>query len=469
MNDPALPIALARAVHHASAWLDGLDTRAVGATVDHDTLHARLDVPLADEGLDPGRVVDELVEATEGGHLGCAGGRFFAWVIGGAHTSALAADWLTSTWDQNAALFACGPAAAVVEEIAGKWLKELLDLPRDASFAFTTGCQLAHFTCLAAARQAVLSRHGWDVGMDGLFDAPRVRILTSEHRHGSIDRAVRYLGFGSRSLEPLPTDADGRVTPDALEHALADRSAPTILVLDAGDLNIAAFDPFDRLIPIAKAAGAWVHVDGAFGLVARASRKKRPLLEGVDQADSWATDGHKWLNVPFDCGVAFVRDREAHRAAMTIAASYIAADSGARDQIDWNPEWSRRGRGFAIYAAIRELGRRGLEDLVDRTCSHCERLVTGIGAMPGAEVVRLPHLNQGLVRFLDRRPGAVDADHDLRTDEVVAAINATGEAFFSPTTWLGRRAMRVSVVNWRTTDADVDRTLEAVKTVLARA
>ncbi|MBX3193256.1 MAG: hypothetical protein KF819_40100 [Labilithrix sp.] len=242
-----------------------------------------------------------------------------------------------------------------------------------------------------------------------------------------------------------------------------------MLVLDAADLNIAAFDPFDRLIPIAKAAGAWVHVDGAFGLVARASRRKRPLLEGVDQADSWATDGHKWLNVPFDCGIAFVRDREAHRAAMTIAASYIAANSGARDQIDWNPEWSRRGRGFAIYAAIRELGRRGLEDLVDRTCGYCERLVTGVGAMPGAEVVRLPHLNQGLVRFLDQRRGAIDADHDRRTDEVIAAINATGEAFFSPTTWLGRRAMRVSVVNWRTTDADVDRTLEAVKVVLARA
>ena len=469
MNEPRLPGALARAVHHASVWLDGLDTRPVAATVDHDTLHERLDVPLADEGLDPERVVDELVAATEGGHLGCAGGRFFAWVIGGAHTSALAADWLTSTWDQNAALFACGPAAAVVEEIAGKWLKELLDLPRDASFAFTTGCQLAHFTCLAAARHSVLSRCGWDVGADGLFGAPRVRVLTSEHRHGSIDRAVRYLGFGSKSLEALPTDADGRITSDALERALAGGRTPTILVLDAADLNVAAFDPFDRLIPTAKAAGAWVHVDGAFGLVARASRAKRHLFEGVDGADSWATDGHKWLNVPFDCGVAVVRDRVAHRAAMTIAASYIAADTGARDQIDWNPEWSRRGRGFAIYAAIRELGRRGLEDLVDRTCALCERLVAGIAAMPGAKLVWHPHLNQGLVHFLDPRPAACAADHDRRTEEVVAAINATGEAFFSPTTWNGRRAMRVSVVNWRTTDADVDRTLRAVKEVLARA
>lgn len=468
MTQPRLPGALARAVHHASAWLDGLDTRAVGATVDHATLHERLAVPLADHGLDPARVIDELVAATAGGHLGCTGGRFFAWVIGGAHTSALAADWLTSTWDQNAALFACGPAAAVVEEVAGEWLKELLDLPRDASFAFTTGCQLAHFTCLAAARHAVLSRCGRDVEADGLFDAPRVRVLTSEHRHASIDRAVRYLGLGSRSLEALPTDADGRVTADGLARALADGTTPTILVLDAADLNIAAFDPFDRLIPLAKAAGAWVHIDGAFGLFARASPARRHLLAGVDAADSWATDGHKWLNVPFDCGVAVVRDRAAHRAAMTIAASYIAADGGARDPIDWNPEWSRRGRGFAIYAAIRELGRRGLADLVDRTCALCERLVTGIAAMPGAAPVWRPHLNQGLVRFLDPRPAACAGDHDRRTEAVIAAINATGEAFFSPTTWQGQRVMRVSVVNWRTTPADVDRTLQAVQQVLAR-
>jgi glutamate/tyrosine decarboxylase-like PLP-dependent enzyme len=240
------------------------------------------------------------------------------------------------------------------------------------------------------------------------------------------------------------------------------------VVLDAADLNVAAFDPFAELIPLAHATGAWVHVDGAFGLFARASRAKRHLLAGVEAADSWATDGHKWLNVPFDCGFAVVRDVEAHRAAMTLSASYIAAANEARDQIDWNPEWSRRGRGFAVYAALRELGRDGLEALVDRTCAYCHALVTGIGATAGAAVVWAPQLNQGLVRFLDPRPGAEDADHDRHTDAVIAAVNATGEAFFSGTTWHGRRAMRVSVVNWRTSDEDVRRTVAAVRAVVAR-
>jgi glutamate/tyrosine decarboxylase-like PLP-dependent enzyme len=461
--------ALDRALKHATAWIDGLDRRSVDATVDVATLRARLDVPLGERGIEPARVIDELVAMTEGGHLGCAGGRFFAWVIGGALPAALAADWLTSTWDQNAALYASGPAAAVVEEIAGAWLKELLDLPRAASFAFTTGCQLAHFTCLAAARHAVLQQAGWDVGEQGLFGAPPVRLLTSEHRHRSIDRAARFLGFGTRSLEALQTDGSGCLAPATLESSLAQAGRPTIVVLDAADLNIGAFDPFTTLIPIAKAAGAWVHIDGAFGLFARASASKRHLVAGVEAADSWATDGHKWLNVPFDCGIAVVRDRAAHRAAMTVSASYIAAGSGARDQIDWNPEWSRRGRGFAVYAALRELGRHGLEGLIDRCCAHCRAIVDGIGRMRGTELLWEPRLNQGLVRFLDCRPGATEQDHDARTESVIARINATGEAFFSGTTWQGRRAMRVSVVNWRTSAADVARTLAAVKGVLETA
>jgi glutamate/tyrosine decarboxylase-like PLP-dependent enzyme len=464
---PASTGALHRALEHATAWLDGLDARPVAATVDLPTLRARFAGPyggaLPHAGTDAAQVVDDLAAAVDGGLLGSAGGRFFAWVIGGSLPSALAADWLAAAWDQNAAMYASGPAAAVVEEVAGAWCKEVLDLPREASFAFTTGCQLAHVTCLAAARHAVLARAGWDVGADGLCGAPSVRVLTSEHRHGSIDRAVRFLGLGARSLEALPTDADGRVTPAALAGALARRPGPIIVVLDAADLNVAAFDPFAALIPLAHAAGAWVHVDGAFGLFARASRAKRHLLDGVEAADSWATDAHKWLNVPFDCGLAVVRDAAAHRAAMTVNASYLAPADQARDQIDWNPEWSRRARGFAVYAALRELGRDGLEALVDRTCAHCHALVTGMGEIPGAEVVWAPQLNQGLVRFLDPRPGATDADHDRRADAVIAAVNATGEAFFSGTTWRGRRAMRVSVVSWRTGDDDVRRALGAVR------
>jgi glutamate/tyrosine decarboxylase-like PLP-dependent enzyme len=449
---PPLPPALQRAQHHAATWLNGLDERPVAAVAALSTLRARLGLPLPERGTDPERVIDELVAMTEGGHLGSASGRFFAWVIGGSLTSALAADWLTATWDQNAALYSTAPAAAVVEEVAGAWIKELLDLPRDASFAITSGCQLAHFTCLAAARHAVLHRTGWDVGLEGLAGAPPIRVLVNEQNHGSITRAVRFLGLGSRHLHALPTDQADRIAPATLERALAEHPGPTIVVLNAADLNIAA-----------HAAGAWVHIDGAFGLIARVSRSKRHLLAGVEAADSWATDGHKWLNVPFDCGIALVRDRQAHRAAMTVSASYITAESQARDEIDWNPEWSRRSRGFALYAALRELGRAGLEAVVDRSCAHCHAIVLGLGALDGAEVVWEPTLNQGLVRFLDPRAGASEADHDRRTDAVIAGINATGEAFFSGTTWRGRRAMRVSVVNWRTTERDVVRAIAAAR------
>lgn len=432
-----------------------------------DELRSRLGTPLSDAGVDPCRVIDELVASTAGGHLGSAGGRFFAWVIGGSLPSALAADWLTSVWDQNAGLYAVGPAAAVVEEIAGAWLKELLGLPSEASFAFTSGCQMAHFTCLAAARYAVLREAGWDVNTDGLFGAPKVRVVTTDERHTTVDRALRYLGMGNRSITALATEANGQIDVGVFESVLNEQKGPTIVVLNAGDLNMGAFDRFETLIPIAKRARAWVHVDGAFGLIARASRSKRHLVAGVELADSWATDGHKWLNVPYDSGLAFVRDSAAHRASMTASASYLAPDGNARDQLDWTPEFSRRARGFAIYAALRELGRQGLGDLVDRCCAHAHSIVTGIGTLDGAEILWTPTLNQGLVRFRDGRPSATEKDHDARTDHVISAINATGEAFFSGTTWRGKRAMRVSVVNWRTTAEDVRRTVAAVASVLS--
>ena len=454
------------AVHAAKNWLEQLDNRSVAAIDSADTLRKKLGVKLNQMGVAPELVIDDLVEATKNGLLGSAGGRFFAWVIGGSLPSALAADWLVSTWDQNAALYACSPAASVVEEIAGEWIKELLDLPRESSFSFTTGCQLAHFTCLAAARAAVLRKCGWDVNEVGLFGAPAIRVLTSEQRHGSVDRAVRYLGLGNRSLQALKTDDGGRILVDRFRETLTQSHAPTIVVLNAADLNVAAFDAFDQIIPLAKAAGAWVHIDGAFGLFARASEQKHYLTKGIELADSWATDCHKWLNVPFDCGVAIVRDRDSHREAMTISASYIAPESEARDQIDWNPEWSRRARGFSVYAALRELGKSGVADLVDRTSAHCFKIVTELGKLPGVEVLCVPQLNQGLVRFLHPSANATEADHAARTREVIAAINKSGEAFFSATMWNGKHAMRVSVVNWRTTDEDVERTIRAVRAVI---
>ncbi|MBI3844191.1 MAG: aspartate aminotransferase family protein [Planctomycetes bacterium] len=460
--------ALEAAARHGLAHLDALDARAVGATVDLETLRRRLGKSLAREGVDAERVVADLVAAVNGGLLGSASGRFFGWVIGGSLPAALAADWLTSAWEQNAALYACAPAAAVVEEIAGAWLKEILRLPAGATFALVTGCQMAHATCLAAARHALLARRGVDVERDGLSGAPALRILSSGARHGSIERAVRFLGLGSGNVIDLPSDDRGRVRADALEHALAtDATCQTIVLLQAGDINTGAFDPFDVAIPIAHRHGAWVHVDGAFGLWAAASPRLRHLLDGVAAADSWATDGHKWLNVPFDCGYAFVADAAAHRAAMSHRAPYLTHDADARDQIDWNPDWSRRARGFPTYAALRQLGRDGVADLVERCCRHAHAIVTRIGRLPGAEVLWEPTINQGLVRFLDPGPGASDADHDRRTDDVIAAIVASGEAFFGGTTWRGRRAMRVSVCNWRTSDADVDRAVAAAEHAIA--
>jgi glutamate/tyrosine decarboxylase-like PLP-dependent enzyme len=355
----------------------------------------------------------------------------------------------------------------VAEEFAGSWLKELLALPADASFALTTGCQMAHFTCLAAARYAVLRDVDWNLDERGLFDAPTIRTIVTEQRHATVDRAIRFLGLGTENIVAISTNSAGRIDVASFKGALEEEPGPKIVALSAADLNIGAFDNFNELIPIAKGHGAWVHVDGAFGLMARASRSKRSLTAGIDQAHSWATDGHKWLNVPFDCGFAFVRDRSAHRASMTVNASYITLNEEARNEIDWNPEWSRRSRGFTVWAAIKELGRAGLEELIDRSCANARAIVEGIGKLPGAEVFWTPTLNQGLVRFLDLESGAREADHDARTDAVISAINATGEAFFSGTTWQGKRAMRVSVVNWRTSESDVIRAIKAVASVLA--
>jgi glutamate/tyrosine decarboxylase-like PLP-dependent enzyme len=451
---------LQTALRHALAHIENLDAMPVAATASLETLRTRLGRPLADDGAPPEQVIEDLVRDSAGGIVASAGGRFYSWVVGGCVPAALAADWLTSAWDQNAGLYAAGPAAALVEEIAGEWLKELLGIPAGASFAFVTGCQMAHVTCLAAARHAVLERHGWDVEARGLSGAPAIRLLSSRERHGSVKRAVRLLGVGSDNLIGLDTDDQGRLDPLALEEALAaSHNSPNIVVLQAGELNTGVFDQFEQLIPIARRYNAWVHIDGAFGLWANASPRYRDLCAGAGAADSWATDGHKWLNVPYDCGYAFVADPHAQRAAMSYQASYLAIERAARDQIDWNPEWSRRARGFATYAAIRQLGRSGIGEMVERCCDCARALTLGIGRLPGAEVLWEPVINQGLVRFLDLR----GKDHNRRTDEVIAAILVSGEAFFGGVTWRGMRAMRISLCNWMTSEGDVERVIRAVE------
>ncbi len=464
--DPAIP-ALGRAHEHARAFLEGLDNRPVAAPADVEELRSRFFRPLPDEGCDPLQVIDELVAAADRGLHASAGGRFHGWVIGGALPSAVAADWLAAVWDQNAGAFAVSPASSVVEEAAGAWLKDVLGLPAHASFGLVTGGQMAHVTCLLAARHAVLERRGWDVERDGLFGAPPIRVLAADVHHASLDRAARMIGLGQDAIVNLPSDEAARLRPDALENALDEWDGPAIVALQAGELCTGAFDDFETLIPIARRAGAWVHVDGAIGLWAAASRARRHLVRGVEASDSWAADGHKWLNTPYDCGLAFTAHPDAHSAALQQSASYMPASAG-RDQISWNPEFSRRARGFAVYAALRELGRGGLEDLIDRTSDYCRALTQGIGALPGAEQLSDPQINQGLVRFLDPAPSASDEDHDRRTDAVIAAICAAGEAFFGGAGWRGRRAMRISVSNWRTTEADVARTIAAVARVLER-
>lgn len=465
-DDPSLRV-LSLAQQHAFSFLNNLDRAPVGATVDVETLRQQLNKPLTDSGLPPEQVITELVRDVGGGLLGSAGGRFFGWVIGGAVPAALAADWLTATWDQNGALYATSPAAAMVEEVSGSWLKDILRLPAHVSFAFVSGCQMAHATCLASARHALLAERGWDVEEQGLYGAPPIRILTSGQRHGSFERAVRLLGLGREQVIRLTSDTHDRLEATALQQALeTDASAPTIVLLQAGDINIGAFDDFETLIPIAKRYGAWVHVDGAFGLWANASPRYRHLVKGVDTADSWATDGHKWLNVPFDSGYAFIAHQDAHRASMSHRAAYLTHHEDARDEMDWNPEWSRRARGFSTYAALRQLGRDGVAEMIDRCCKHAHELVMGIGGLAGAEVLWEPVINQGLVRFLDRSPVATEQDHNRRTDEVIAAIIAAGEAFFGGTTWRGKRAMRVSVCNWRTSAEDVQRSINSVARVL---
>ena len=468
-EQPDTPPVLERALHHASEWLASLDTIPVGATTELATLRARLNLPLPERGTDPTRMIDDLVAQTAGGHNASACGRFYAWVIGGvARLGARRRLALRPRGTGSSGLFAVAPAAAVVEEVAGAWIKELLDLPREASFAFTTGCQMAHFTCLASARHAQLQRQGWDVARDGLSGAPAMRILMSDQRHSTIDRAARFLGL--RDAQPR-NPAHERCRParagDARQRTRG-LEGPEHHRAQCGRPQHRGVRSVREVDPIARASNAWVHIDGAFGLIARASRRKHALMAGVEAADSWATDGHKWLNVPFDCGIAIVRDRRGPPGGdddQRVVPRGLRPRA-RRAQLDAGS--LRRRRLYTVYAAIRELGREGLEALVDRSCEHCRAIVTGIGGLKGAEALWVSELNQGLVRFRDPRAGATEEDHDQYTDlGVITGINATGEAFFSGTTWRGRLAMRVSVVNWRTSERDVSRAIAAARSVLA--
>ena len=444
---------LQRTAEIAADFLDSLDERPVRPEATVEEMRAALGGPLPEHPSDELAVIEQLAREADPGLMGLASGRFYGFVMGGALPATIAADWLTSAWDQNAGLLLPTPAASVVEEVAGTWLKDLLGLPQSASFGIVTGGQMAHFTCLAAARHHLLAAAGWDVERDGLGGAPPIRVVAGANRHGTLDRALRFLGIGTAAIRPIPADDQGRVLVDALRDELGRANGPTIACVQAGDINTGAFDDLEAAADAARAAGAWLHVDGAIGLWAAASPSLRHLTAGVERADSWATDAHKLLNVPYDSGIAFCAHPDSHRAALGIRAAYLvhADEEAGRDPVDFNPEHSRRARGFALYAALRSLGRTGVADLVERSHARARALAEGLARLPGCEVLNEVVFNQVLIRFED----------DATTDAVLAGVQESGEAWTSGTTRDDRKAIRLSVSNWRTSEADVERTIAA--------
>jgi glutamate/tyrosine decarboxylase-like PLP-dependent enzyme len=461
---------LSRTADLATDFLASLATRPVGPPVDLSTLRAALGGPLPDGPTDPLAVVEGLAVAADQGLVASAGPRYFGFVIGGSLPAALGADWLASAWDQNAGLYAISPAAAVAEEVAADWLIDLLGLPAGTGVGFVTGATRANFTALAAARHDVLARTGWDVEREGLQGAPPVTVITHGGTHITVYASLQMLGLGREGdrVRKIAADEQGRMRPDALREALADLDGPVIVCMQAGNVNTGAFDPLDQLIPIAKDRGAWVHVDGAFGIWAAAVPSMRDSMRGYTAADSWSTDAHKWLNVPYDSGLAFVRDPRPHHAAMTLGAEYyIETAGGERDPYNWTPESSRRARGFAVLAALRSLGRSGLVDLIERDCAHARRMAARLSAGPRVSILNEVVLNQTLVRFEALGDDPDGTAGDARTRAVIEAVQRDGTCWLSGTTWAGRAAMRFSVSGWRTTADDIERSADAILACLA--
>ena len=443
----------------ACAYLDTLNERRVGSLVDYTALLESMGGPMPATGEDPLNIIQRLAVAADPGLVATPGPRHFGFVIGGALPAALAADWLTATWDQNAFSFVLSPAGAVVEEVARQWLTSLLRLSPEMSLGIVTGATMANFTALAAARHALLRRVGWNVEEDGLVGAPPIAVVTNQESHVSIFAALQMLGLGRARVTRIPVDDQGRMRSDALRTGLADIGSPVLVCAQAGNVNSGAFDALPELASIVHDAEGWLHVDGAFGAWAAASPSLQHLTEGLQLADSVAVDAHKWLNVPYDCGFAFVRDRDAHRAAMTLEAAYYAPNPNeARSNHNWVPEASRRARGFAVYAALRSLGRDGVGRLVERCCQLARRMAERLSAQPGVRILNDVVLNQILVRF--EHPDGLDGD--LFTADIIRRVQDDGTCWLGGTTWRGMHVMRVSVSNWSTSEDDIDRSAEAI-------
>lgn len=441
------------AARRARAYLAGLDTRAVAPSAVAVTALQQLDEDLPQRPSDAAETLALLDRVVSPATLASAGPRFFGFVIGGSLPGALAANWLAGAWDQNAGLYRTMPGVSHLEIVALRWLVDLFDLPAGSGGAFVTGATVANFTALAAARNAVLARVGWNVEAHGLFGAPPITVLTGDEAHPTLLKSLGMLGLGRARIVRVPVDAQGCMRADAVPAI----RGPTVLCLQAGNVNTGAFDPFEDLIAPARAAGAWVHVDGAFGLWAKASAALRPLAQGLEQADSWATDAHKWLNVPYDSGLAFVRDANTLKAAMAITAEYLPTETAERNPSDFTPELSRRARGVEVWAALRFLGRAGLAELFERNCRQAQRFAAALQDA-GYEVLNDVVLNQVLVAFGDAE----------RTRSVIAAIQEEGTCWCGGTVWQGHTAMRISVSSWATTDADVEKSLTAILRLAAR-
>ncbi len=450
---------LTQALEHAIAYREDVATNSAPPRVGYASLRDRLVAPAPEHGTDAKAVLNELVAIAEGGLMPMTGPRFFGWVIGASHPAGVAADWLVAAWGQNAGYHTPTPAVAAIEEVAERWLVEILDLPLGSSVGFTTGATVANGICLAAARTGTLLKHGWDPDANGLFGAPPVEVLIGSDAHSSLFSSLQLIGFGYKRVTKIATDGEGRMLPASLATAIARTAGPKIVIAQAGQINTGGYDPFAEIVAIGHAHGAWVHVDGAFGLWARASASHRHLTEGIEGADSWVTDGHKWLQVPYDSGFAIVRDREIHQRAMTQWSSYLPhIGQGDRVPSAFVTELSRRARGVAVWAMLKTLGRDGIDELVTRHCMLARRFAERLGAEPGVRIVNQVTINQIIVSF-----GTGDATaRRSATEAVIQKVQAGDVCFAGGAEWRGDWVMRLSLSSGTTMAADIELSADAI-------
>lgn len=451
---------------HAADFLESLSQRRVGVTASPEHLLAALDRPLLNESVSAESVLSDLVRDIDKGLIASAGPRYFGFVIGGTTPASLAADWLTSAWDQNAQAYATSPSAAVVEEIVARWLIQLLELPAESSVGFLTGCQMANFTALSGARNAVLLRAGWDIDQNGLFSAPPIAVFMSDQAHSTVKSALRMIGIGSQNVHLIPSDDQGRMQVDALEDQLKTADGqPMIVSVQAGNVNTGAFEPIGAIADLVAGQNVWIHVDGAFGLWAAVSPRLRHLLRGLERADSWATDAHKWLNVPYDSGIVVMKRPSDHRSLKTARCAYAGPEMACRrDGSTWVPENSRRARAFVLYAAIRTMGRSGICQTIERCCDLSRQFAAEAARLPYVNILNEVVLNQVLLRFEPPNIQDIDAFHDT----LVSEIQADGLCWVGGTQWKGRAALRISISNWSTDASAVAKSVRAVGAIVDR-